>query len=264
MDVRIANNKPVVIKTINPVVQAFADANSIISTKEINALNNLYNGVNNIITAHGVGAVNYLNGISPTSEAVARKAIIYGTGNQTATLIGTAPTHSSDGVLFDGTTQGYNLGAYTNNKPMNEVLQCFSRSNTITISGVAIGFNNGAVKSQLFPRLNTGTSGFNEANYTAFSFDSPAIYIGYSTATTVAIWKDGIYQTPTSVSAPVTTLTGANNVYLGCRNLAAVAANFTNEQIAAVVSLWDGGVKFTDTEIANLSNIINAYNNNVV
>lgn len=249
---------------IDPAVQAFADNKSITNQQEINALNALYVGLNDVITNHGSGSILYLNGFSPTSLAAAREAIIYGAGNQTATVGGTAPTHSSNGIQFNGTNNYWNVGGIQNNKAWDELLLGFSRTNTITVTGVSMGVNHSGA-CQIFPRTSGSNSGYSlSANYTAFSFGGSGNYIGYNNGTTMGIWVNGVFQTPTSTVAPITTLSGTNDFYLGARNNSGVASNFVDERIGAVALLWDGGTLFNQTEIETVDELLFNYNANVV
>lgn len=250
---------------IDPAVQTFADNNGISNQQEINALNALYVGMNNVITNHGTGTINYLNGMSPTSLAAAKEAIIYGAGNQTAKAHGGhKPSHSSNGIQYNGLTNYWDIGGIQNNKAWNELLLGFSRTNTITVAGVSMGVNHlGAI--QIFPRFSGSNSGYAlAANYTAFSMGGPGNYIGYNNGTTMGIWVNGTFQTPTSTIAPITTLSGTNDFYLGARNNNGTDASHVDERIAAVVLLWDGGTPFTQTEIETIDTLLWNYNQNVV
>ena len=246
-------------EAINSVVEAFVASNSITNTTEISALNTLYVGVASVIDTHGSGSILYLNGISPTSIAAAREAIVYGAGNQTAVDIGIAPTHSANGIKFNGTTQAWNIGGYQNNHPRREILQCFGRNNSITVNGVQLGeFTSGT--NYLLKLQNTaGTSGYTSNGYPSYDFQMKGVFIGYRDAGNALIFKDGILQTNT-LGAPDATVSGTGDFYLCARNKSGVADKFTDDEIGCVLSLWDGGTMFTTSQIQEVNDLVYNYN----
>lgn len=250
---------------IHPAVQAFAATHSIVSSNEIAALNEVYNELYGVVADNGAGDVYFLNGKSPTSYAASLAALVPGAGLTTAGVGGTAPTHSNDGLLFNGTSNYLNYGPIQNNKPQNELLLAFSRTNTIATNGVSMGVNHSGTL-QFAPRSSANTSGFITGNqYTSSqNFAGPGNWIGYNDGTNYAIWKDGVKQVPDAPLAISTSLTGTNDFYMGARNQLGSASNFVEERAALVILLWDGGTLFSQTLINRIDLAMFNYNANVV
>jgi len=247
--------------SLNPVVQSFVDDNGISNTTEINALNRMYVNLTTLVNSHG-GSVLYLNGVSPTSYAASKKAIIYGTGNQTAIEISGTPTHSTDGIFFDSTSKAWNVGTIIPNLYQDEIMLITQRYSNTSVNGVASGYNY-ALADQIQLSLNglSGSSGFNQPNnYTGFAFNLAGQYISYNNGTTYGIWKSGIFQTPTSTYAPVHTLEGTRDFYISGRNQSGSLLNGIGERLSTYCAIHDGGTLFNSTQIQEISDIINAYN----
>lgn len=250
---------------LDPVVQTFADNNGITSTKEINALNALYLFSNGFISNHGSGGVYCCYGVSPTSYAASLEVIIAGAGNSTVGVGGTAPTHSNDGLEFNGVNNYIDLGPIQNNKPQNEILVAYSRTNTISSNGVSCGVNHGGTVQCSF-RGTPNTSGYINGNQytTGQNFGIPGNYIGYNDGVNYAIWKDGIKQTPDVPKAISTALTGSNNFFFGARNQLGSPSNYVDERLGLFLMFWDGGNLFSDAQVKEIDQAMFNYNANVV
>lgn len=250
--------------TLDTDVSTFITAKSIVNTQEINALNEgiiQLKGLNSLSKNYYAQA-SYINLISPTSLNAAKGAIKFPT-TQNATDIGTAATHSSDGVLFNGTTQGWNLQNAFNTIPQANLLILFSRSNTITVNGVSIGGNDVSVtnSAQFYPRP-VSTSGYLTGTSHG-TLATPGVYVGSNDGTNMTIHKDGVLITP---SAPVARLTGTptnKNAFFGCRNNNATANAFVDERVTSIIYINMGATPYTTLEISVLSQIIQTYNTNV-
>jgi len=247
--------------TINPVVQAFVDANSIVDQTEINALNKMYVDLNTLVDAHG-GTILYLNGISPTSYSAAKNAIIYGSGNYTMVEIGGAFTYTSNGILFSG-SQCANIGTVIPNLAQERILVCHQRYSAISLTGISSGFSfaSGTELIQLSARPVSSNSGYNApTNYTAYDFSGAGNWIGYNNSTTYGLWKEGTFIPPSSTTSPSASLVGTHDYYIGARNINGSAGNFSGERLSTHLIIDDGGSRFSTSQIAQISNIVSLYN----
>lgn len=251
--------------TLDTDVSAFISAKSIVNTQEINALNVAtikMKGLNSL-SKNFYTQVSYINLISPTSLAAAKGAIKFPT-TQNATDIGTAATHSSDGVLFNGTSQGWNLQNAFNSISKENQWIIMARSNTVTVNGVSFGANDvtNTNSNAFYPRP-VATSGYITGTSHPILADA-GIYFGGNDGTNMVIYRDGVIVTP---SAPVARATGAisnKNAGLGLRNNNATFNSFVDERITTLIVGTYSGTPYTAQEIAVLSQIIQEYNTNVV
>lgn len=245
-------------------VLAFIAAQAITNYNEKNALNAVILSLkgNNSLDKNYYTQIKYLNLISPTSLSVAKKAFKYPT-TQGATAIGTDATHSSDGVLFNGSSQGWDLNNSMTSITKQNQLVLLARSNTITVSGTSFGANDASNTNQnLFYPRNASTSGYlTGTNHGILA--GPGIYVGSNDGVNTTVYKDGVKITPSAETARPTGSLSTKNSYLGCRNNNATAANFVDEKIITLLVIDMNGTVYTDSEIAVLSQIINTYNTNV-
>lgn len=251
--------------TYDAVVWAFAVANSI-GAQELSALNTAVNQLrgNNSLSYNFYPEIIYANFISPTSLAVSKKALIYPT-SQDATAIGTDATHSSDGVLFNGTTQGWDINNSMTGITQDKLLKLIAWSNTITVSGISWGANDAATSKQtnIFPRpASANTSSY--LTGTAFgTIATPSVVVGSNDGTNITMYRDGVKITPSSTTAKVTDTITAKDDFVGCRNNNATAANFVDIRVSTLLAIDMTSGVYTDAKIAVLSTIIQTYNTNV-
>lgn len=246
-------------------VLAFIAAQSITSSAEKNALNGLILSLKggNSLGKNFYNDVVYLNTVSPTSLAVAKNAFKYPT-TQGVTAIGTDGTHSADGVLFNGSTQGWDLNNSASAITKQNFWVILGRSNTITVSGTEFGANDVTTTNQniFYPR-SAATSGFLTGTSHG-TLASSGLYYGGNDGTNTVIYKDGVKITPSAETARPTGALSTKDSFDACRNNNATAASFVDVQ--RNFNMWGtyNGTPYTASEIAVLMQIIQTYNENVV
>ena len=168
-------------------------------------------------------------------------------------------THSSTGVLFNGTT-GYgdtNFNSLTNGSQDSAHISFYSRT---TSNGTEIDIGNGFNSFNQGSLLEIRTSGvtYGKVNqtsvYNSFSdADSKGMYLVNRTASNATnIWKNSTKQ----VQNTTVSNTPANyTYYLGAVNNTNVAQFFTTKQ-CAFATIGDG---LTDTDVTNLYSAVQSF-----
>lgn len=261
---------------IDPDVKTFTDAVGITDTMEINALSDA------VIALKGENAesydfwsdVVYANFISPTGLTQALRALVPGSGNDPALEISTSAVHSDDGVLFNGTTQAWNLGDTSGNIVRENFFVCMSFSNNATINGRSFGkiIDDGDVapgdwrRTQCYRQNNSGIMGFLFGSTTGL-LDRVGVWTFGNDGTNHAIWRDGIKLVLTITAINTGELTGDEDDFLAARNgNSSGVAGFDNpqdDQVASVIT-FNASIPYTNAQNAVLASIINTYNTNVV
>lgn len=261
--ISVGNGKPAYVWDAD--VLAFIAANNITAQLEKLALNNLILSLkgSNSLSKDYYSQIVFLNGISPTSLAVSKLHFKYPT-TQAITIIGTDATHSSDGVAFNGTTQGWDLNNALNTVPQANLLMLMARNNTITVNGNAFGVNDvtNTNVATLAPR--TAATSFFLAGTSHPILSAPGIYVGTNDGTNTVIYKDGVRITPTVETARPTGTPSTKDVFIGCRNNNASAANFVDERIITYLAINMTATPYTASEVEVLTQIVQSYNTNVV
>ena len=230
--------------------QAFITAAAITDPTQQNAINTLVVSLKGYSIWTKFKAIYPIVGGSASSHAVNLKTP--GTHNLT---YGTGVTHSSNGMIGNGTT-GY---ANTNLQPSTILLQnsthysFYSRTN-LNLSQIEMG---AGIFLNILQIRTTGIT-YHRVNGSALAQhadgNSLGFYTGNRTASTVInAWKNGVKTAtgPNTLSAPPT----ANNIFiLGLNNSGVL--NYPSTKECAFSSIGDG---FTDTEAANFYTAVNAY-----
>jgi len=262
---------------IDPDVQAFVEANSITNTQEIMALSSAVTSLkgSNSLSYNFWGDTVYANFISPTGLTQAKEAIkVFSGESTTASEIGASPAHSSDGVLFNGSSNAFNLGNTTGNINREDLAVVLAFSNNATVNGTSYGkvIDNGDStpgnweRTQCYRQNNSGIMGFLYGTTTGIS-DRIGVWNFGNDGTNHAIWHDGVKLALTTTPIVNGIATGADDDFLGARNGDASgiagAFRFQDDRVTTVLT-FNMTTLYTDTHHEILAQIVNTYNTDVV